>query len=185
MNERATQIEALLFALGKPLSRSDLAEMLACSAAEVEEALETLRQGSRGVVLVDDGTVLELRVAPSVTEVVEQVRKQDYSRDIGRAGLEVLAAILYRGPLSRSEIDFIRGVNSSQTVRTLLMRGLIQKTANPKSTGRGGFVYEPTTEALATLGVTHLSDLPDYQGVQNKLKELEVAYHNTAPEQTS
>lgn len=185
MNERATHIEALLFALGKPQSRSDIAQMLNCSVAEVDEAVQQLRQGSRGVVLVDDGSMLELRVAPSVTAVVEEVRKQDYSRDIGRAGLEVLAAILYRGPLSRSEIDFIRGVNSSQTVRTLLMRGLIQKTVNPKSTGRGGFVYEPTTEALATLGVTHVSDLPDYAAVQSKLTELEAAYRSAAPEQTS
>lgn len=119
MNDLAAQIEALLFALGKPQSRSDIAQMLDCSAADVDEAVQSLRQGSRGVVLVDDGTTLELRVAPAATQLVERIRKQDYSRDIGRAGLEVLAAILYRGPLSRSEIDFIRGVNSSQTIRTL------------------------------------------------------------------
>ena len=180
MNELAVQIEALLFALGKPLTRNEVATMLECSATELEEALQTVGTG-RGVVLVDDGTTLELRVAPAATQLVERIRKQDYSRDIGRAGLEVLAAILYRGPLSRSEIDFIRGVNSSQTVRTLLMRGLIQKTAGTKNT-RSGFVYEATTETLATLGVTHMSDLPDYMAVQNKLTALEATYRSTAPE---
>ncbi len=181
MNDLAVHIEALLFALGKPQSRSDIAQMLDCSAADVDEAVQSLRQGSRGVVLVDDGTTLELRVAPAATQLVERIRKQDYSRDIGRAGLEVLAAILYRGPLSRSEIDFIRGVNSSQTVRTLLMRGLIQKTAGTKNT-RSGFVYEATTETLATLGITHMNDLPDYQAVQSKLTALEAAYRSVAPE---
>lgn len=180
MNDLATHIEALLFALGKPLTRSDLSAMLERSASDIEEALGTMKQ-ERGVVIVDDGTTVELRVAPGVTDIVERIRKQDYSRDIGRAGLEVLAAILYRGPLSRSEIDFIRGVNSSQTVRTLLMRGLIQKTATAKNT-RNGFVYEVTTQTLATLGVTHISDLPDYGMVQEKLAALEAAYHSTAPQ---
>ncbi len=180
MNELAAKIEALLFALGKPLTRSELTSMLEQTDAEIEEALGQLKNTNRGIVLVDDATTVELRVAPSVTQVVEQVRKQDYSRDIGRAGLEVLAAILYRGPLTRSEIDFIRGVNSSQTIRTLLMRGLIQKTANTKN-ARGGFAYEATTETLATLGVTHHSDLPDYGAVQGKLAALEASYRATTP----
>jgi len=155
--------------------------MLGCSDAELQEALQQLAAAPRGTVLVDDGNRVELRVAPEATAVVEEVRKQDYTRDIGRAGLEVLAAILYRGPLSRSDIDFIRGVNSSQTIRTLLMRGLIQKSS-AKTAGRGGFVYEATTETLSTLGVTHIHELPDYAQVQQKLATLEANYKNATPQ---
>ncbi len=165
------QIEALLFALGRPLSREELAEMLQVDATNIESALAT-RQPS-GIALVDDSIQLELRVAPEASGVVEGVRADEYSREIGRAGLETLAAVLYRGPLTRSEIDFIRGVNSSQTLRTLLMRGLIRKSVNTKSRAT---LYEPTTEALAELGVAHISELPDYVNVREKLSTLEASY---------
>src|SRR6185295_5857915 len=95
-------------------------------------------------------------------------------REVGRAGQEVLSAVLYRGPLTRSEIDFIRGVNSSQTLRTLTMRGLVRKVQNPKDSR--SFLYEATTELLATLGVARARDLPDYAEVREKLSKLEEAY---------
>lgn len=194
MNEPASppnlgaQIEALLFALGKPLSRADLCHMLECSSSALEDALHRLRQDadSRGVALVDDGQTLELRVAPQSATFIEQIQKEEYSKEIGRAGMEVLAAILYRGPLTRSEIDFIRGVNSSQTLRTLTMRGLVRKSQTKTSAASGAraasFPYEPTTELLATLGVTHISDLPEYTAVRDKLTALEAAYRATNTE---
>ncbi len=165
------QIEALLFALGRPLPREELAAMLEVEPARIERALALRAQG--GIALVDDGVEGELRVAPEASELVEKVRAQEYSREVGRAGLEALAAIVYRGPLTRSEIDFIRGVNSTQTLRTLLMRGLIRKSSGTKNRAS---VYEPTTELLATLGVVHLTDLPDYAKVRQTLAELEARY---------
>lgn len=176
MNNLFAQIEALLFALGRPLSRTELSSMLGVSVEEVELALREQPEG-RGVVLVDDGNILELRTSTSAAEMIERVRKEEYSRDIGRAGLEVLSAVLYRGPLTRSEIDFIRGVNSSQTIRTLTMRGLLRKVSNPKD--ERSFLYEPTTDLLSELGVTHKEDLPDYAEVREKLEQLEAAYRNT------
>lgn len=178
MNELAVQIEGLLFALGRPLSRPELIKMTgAQSHSNIEAAiveLGTARQGG-GISLVDDGKVVELRTSAAAADAVEQVRKDEYSREIGKAGLEALAAILYRGPLSRSEIDFIRGVNSSQTVRTLLMRGLVRRVPNPKD--ERSFLYEATTELLSQLGVSHQNQLPDYVDVKHKLRSLEEAYH--------
>ncbi|MCX6820244.1 MAG: SMC-Scp complex subunit ScpB [Candidatus Adlerbacteria bacterium] len=177
MNENALaiQIEGLLFSLGRPLTRAELCKATGAELDMVEVALATLRaRTGGGIVLVDDGKVVELRTAPAAAELVEKIRKEEYSRDIGKAGLEALAAVIYRGPLSRSEIDFIRGVNSSQTLRTLLMRGLVRKISNPKD--ERSFLYEPTTELLAELGVTHKDELPDYVGVQEKLRTLETAY---------
>ncbi len=139
-------------------------------------AILTQTQG-KGVVVVDDGRTLELRISPEAASVVEQVRRDELSRDIGRAGLEVLAAIIYRGPLSRSDIDFIRGVNSAQTLRTLSVRGLIRRIPNPKDDR--SFLYEPTTELLASLGATHVRDIPDYDLVREKIKQLEHAYQES------
>ncbi|MBX4192124.1 SMC-Scp complex subunit ScpB [Candidatus Parcubacteria bacterium] len=174
MNELIIQLEALLFALGRPLSYEEIAGKLKVSLDQLRDAVAKLQQQSRGIVLVDDGKVLELRTSASSAELIEQVRKEEYSRDIGRAGLETLAAILYRGPLTRSEIDFIRGVNSSQILRTLTMRGLVRKITNPKD--ERSFLYEPTTEVLSQLGVETVHELPDFSEVRGKLQALESAY---------
>ena len=172
----ATKIEALLFALGQPLSRKELELMLGVDAKTLELAIAELVKAKtdRGVVCVDDGKEVELRAAPQASELIERVRKEEFSREVGRAGGEALAAVLYRGPLTRSEIDFIRGVNSSQTLRTLLMRGLLRKVPNPRD--ERSFLYEPTTELLAELGVSELDELPDYEVLRSKLISLEEAY---------
>lgn len=174
----ANQINALLFALGRPLARAELQKQLGVSAAELEEAIEQIQKQEWGVVLVDDGKMLELRAASEVGELINRIRKEEYSREIGKAGLEALSAILYRGPLTRSEIDFIRGVNSSQTLRTLTMRGLVRRIQNPKDDR--SYLYEPTTELMATLGVARAKELPDYAEVRAKLRQLEEAYRLSA-----
>lgn len=173
MNNLAVQIEALLFALGRPLSRAELAKQLGASVEDIAAALADSQPG-RGVVLVDDGSLVELRAAPEAAELIEKIRRDEYAREVGKAGQEVLAAVIYRGPLTRSEIDFIRGVNSSQTLRTLTMRGLVRKIQNPKDSR--SFLYESTTELLATLGVSRAQDLPEYTEVRDKLTKLEEAY---------
>lgn len=173
--ELAAKLEALLFALGRPLARAELGNMLGAEAADINNAITLLQEHPRGgIALVDDGKEVELRVAGESAPLIETIRKGEYNRDIGKAGLEVLAAILYRGPLSRSEIDFIRGVNSSQTLRTLTLRGLVRRIPNPRD--ERSFLYEPTTELMADLGVTRAQDLPDYAEVRQKLESLEQAY---------
>jgi len=174
--ELARQLEALLFALGRPLSRAECAKTLGVSSAELDAAVRALREtlASRGISLIDDGRELELRTSAEAAALIERVRKDEYAREVGKAGLEALAAVVYRGPLSRAEIDFIRGVNSSQTLRTLTTRGLLRKLPNPKD--ERSFLYEPTTELLAQLGVAHQDELPEYETVRAKLQKLEEAY---------
>ena len=173
--ETADKIEALLFALGRPISKTELAKKLNVSAEQITEAQTLLMSRlTGGITLVDDGTAVELRTGPEASQLIEQIQKEEYTREVGRAGLEALAAILYRGPLTRAEIDFIRGVNSTQTLRTLTMRGLVRKVQNPKD--ERSFLYEPTTELFASLGVASKAQLPEYEQTRAKLEELEVAY---------
>jgi segregation and condensation protein B len=179
-------IEALLFSLARPLSRKELAAMLDASEEDIERALQTLQEARiRGaIVLVDDGVEVELRTGAHSAALIEKVRKEEYTREIGKAGLEALAAVLYRGPLTRSEIDFIRGVNSSQTLRTLTLRGLLRKVEGGGGK-RASFTYEPSTELLAELGITRPQELPDYTEVRSKLDSLEEKYQQpTNAEQT-
>ncbi len=178
MNDLQNKIEGLLFALGRPISYTELAKIVGTdvnAVAEAVSALKTTRQNS-GIVLVDDGKMLELRASQAAADVIEQIRRDEYSREIGKAGLETLATVMYRGPLSRSEIDFIRGVNSSQTLRTLLMRGLVRRIPNPRD--ERSFLYEVTTEVLAQLGLQDPRDLPEYTDVKEKLTALEESYRN-------
>ena len=176
-----SQIEALLFALGRPVSRSELIKMVDARPEQIEEAIIKLKERSQGITLIDDGVEVELRIGANNSALIEKIRKEEYSRDIGKAGLEALSSVLYRGPLTRSEIDFIRGVNSSQTLRTLTLRGLVRKIPNPKD--ERSFLYEPTTELLAQLGVSRMQDLPDYAQVRQKLQQLEEAYRQKQSEQ--
>ena len=155
--------------------------MLGATPTDIENALQILAGKQGGVTLVDDGVEVELRAGANNAALIEKIRKEEYSRDIGKAGLEALSAVLYRGPLTRSEIDFIRGVNSSQTLRTLTLRGLVRKVPNPKD--ERSFLYEPTTELLSQLGVSRMQDLPDYADVRQKLQQLEEAYRQKQSEQ--
>ncbi len=177
------KIEALLFTFGRPTSRYELAKKVSATNAEIEEGIASLKlRLTGGITLVDDGHSVELRTAPEASELIEQIQRDENSRDIGKAGLEVLAAILYRGPLTRAEIDFIRGVNSSQTLRSLAMRGLVRKVENPKD--ERSFLYEPTTELLAHLGLSSQSHLPEYDATRAKLQQLEDAYRAKESEQS-
>jgi segregation and condensation protein B len=175
----ASHLEALLFAMGRPVSRSELAKKLTATDDQLEEAIVALNNRlTHGITLVDDGHTIELRTSAVAANIIEQIQKEENSRDIGKAGLEALAAILYRGPLTRADIDFIRGVNSSQTLRTLTMRGLIRRVENPKDQGgrQGSFIYELTTELLAYLGIATRAQVPEYDSVRQKLELLEQAY---------
>ena len=155
-------LEALLFASGEPLAKKRLAGILGISEKELHVVAEGLREqlADRGLVLVETEDALELRTGPEASDLVKKLRESEPSRDLGKAGLEALAVILYRDGATRSEIDWIRGVNSSQTVRSLLLRGLIDRTEDPSDRRR--FRYKATTDALSHLGIARAKDLPRY-----------------------
>jgi segregation and condensation protein B len=102
--------------------------------------------------------------------LIEGLVKEELSRDLGKAGLETLSTVLYKGPISRRDIDYIRGVNSQFILRNLLVRGLIEKITDAKDERR--FLYRPTFELLQSLGVSSVSDLPEYAKVQEELTAL-------------
>ncbi|MEX0931381.1 MAG: SMC-Scp complex subunit ScpB [Candidatus Paceibacterota bacterium] len=162
-------IEALLFYSAEPMRVSELARILSVSEDDVKagaQLLQTTLTG-RGVSLVMHEDTLELRTHPDSHSLIEAHRKEELSKDIGKAGLETVAILLYRGASTRSEIDYIRGVNSSFILRHLTMRGLVKREQH--KTDQRTFLYSVTTETLAHLGVTKLEDLPDFNEVKNKL----------------
>ena len=148
-----------------------LAELMECPVSQVHDAADELREAlaERGLMLIRVGDELELRTAPETADLVKKLREGELHKDLGRAGLEALAIILYRGNATRSEIDWIRGVNSSQTLRSLMLRGLVNRTEDAKDKRK--FRYQPTTDALAHLGVGSIEDLPRYSELSKDAEE--------------
>jgi len=169
MPNPSSTLEALLFAEGGPLTTKKLCSILSCDAGTLDGYLNTLsaQLDGRGIALVRTETEVALAVSPALRDVVAETLLKEQDRDIGDAGLEILAVLLYEGPSTRAAIDHIRGVNSSSTLRTLISRGLAERVANP--TDAREYVYRPTIELLTHLGIRDGKELPDYATIANEL----------------
>lgn len=167
-----SSIESVLFFKGEPVSIDNLSKLFNVSKSEIEEAVSRLEKSleGRGVALVRDEEVVALKTAGGASEIIEKITKDELSKEIGRAGLETLSLVLYHGPISRREIDYVRGVNSAFILRNLLIRGLVEKTDAKE--GERSFTYKPTLELLSYLGVKKREELPEYDQVKNDIKEF-------------
>ena len=171
----SSRLEALLFAAGEPLTKKRLQALLETTPANVDDALNALRIAleDRGLMLIEAGEEIELRTSPDAADVVQKLRESELSRDLGKASLETLALILYKGGASRGDIDWVRGVNSGAAIRALLLRGLVERTEDANDKRRA--FYKPTVDALAHLGVGSLTDLPRYAELHQALAANEAA----------
>lgn len=150
------------------MAKKKIAHQLGCVPEELAQALGELRARlTGGIALIETETECVLAIAPGAVESVRAAQESELGKDIGDAGLEVLSIILYRGPSTRAEVDYIRGVNTSSTIRNLLARGLLERTGNPAD-GRE-FLYRPTVELLAHLGVDTAQKLPEYARISAEL----------------
>lgn len=164
------KIEAIIFFKNEPVSVSELVKLTKEKPEEVRASLANLREfyKDRGIVMVFDGELVNFGTHPNTSELILNLQKEEFSRELGRAGLETLAIILYRGPISRREIDHIRGVNSSFILRSLLIRGLIERTEGTERS----YSYKATLKLLEHLGITRREDLPEYPMAFKKIKEF-------------
>lgn len=165
------QIEAVLFFKNEPVTKKELAKIFGIKLPEVEKALRSLEESlvGRGVVLVSNNDEVVLGTHPELASLIESVQKEEYSRSLGKAGLETLAIVLYKGPVSRKEIDYIRGVNSGYILRTLLVRGLIERV---ELEGARGPAYQATLKLLEHLGLRNIKDLPEFESVTSSLEQV-------------
>lgn len=172
-------LEAILFAGGEPLSKKRIMALLDSTKQNLEETIEELRTAliKRGLTLVETDTELELRTAPGAAELIKALRESELARDLGKASLETLSIILYRGSATRSDIDWVRGVNSSTAIRALLLRGLIERTEDAEDKRRARYIG--TVDALSHLGVSRKEDLPRYEEFAVSLKESAQAQDTT------
>lgn len=167
--ELESKIEGLLFYKGEDVSIKKLGELLLVNEEEIENALIKLKDSlaGRGLVLVRKEDRVVLGITGELSSLIESIRKDEITKELSKATLETLSIILYKNGVSRSEIDYIRGVNSSFILRNLLVRGLIEKVIDSKDSRR--ILYHPTFDTLSYLNITSIEQLPNYTDVVNSL----------------
>lgn len=160
-----SSLESLLFISGEPVAFTRLAKILETDEEVIEQSLQTLavkytNDVSSGLMLVMKDKKAVIATKPENATLIEILTKGSMQENLSRVALEVLSIIAYRAPISRTEIETIRGVNCSFTLRNLLLRDLIERQTNPTDTRE--YVYSPTFRLLQLLGLQSVQNLPDY-----------------------
>src|SRR3989338_6453172 len=164
------KIEAILFWKGEPISRKKLTEILKLEETEINDGIEKLKENlkDRGIVLLETEKEITRGTASELSSLIENLQKEELNKDLSKASLETLSIILYKNGVSRAEIDYIRGVNSSFTLRALSIRGLVERIPDPKDQRR--FIYRPSFDLLSFLGIKSVEELPEYISVSDSIK---------------
>ena len=159
-SQLANQIEAVLFVAEKPVSRAELAKIVGVTPRQVDGALADLVEGyaGSGLRLGHDGDDWQLITSPEQASVVSAYLGADRLR-VSPASLETLAVIAYRQPVTRAEVEAVRGVNCDQTIYTLMQRRLIEERGRRETPGRP-ILYGTTWEFLECFGLSSLDELP-------------------------
>ena len=170
MSDLEVIIESILFVASKPLSAEAIAKILETSVDEVQSALQNLAdlRKESGIVLLESRGLWQLSTNSASSTAVKNFLNAELREKLTDATVETLAIIAYRQPISRSEIEAIRGVNCQYSIRHLLIRGMIQKTANPADARQN--LYETTLEFLQHMGIQSVQELPDFQTLVEKIK---------------
>ncbi|MGI5827033.1 MAG: SMC-Scp complex subunit ScpB [Patescibacteria group bacterium] len=157
-------LESLLFISNQPLSLKELAKAADVSVGDVKDALTKIgaeyQESGRGFILAHNNDKYQLTTAPENAEIVSRFLKDETSGELTPASLEALTIIAYRGPVTKTELEMIRGINCSLILRNLLIRGLIEETEDKIL---GETVYSVSLDFLKYLGVANLNELPDYE----------------------
>ncbi len=164
----AAQIESLLFVAAEPVTPGQLAAALETTNAEVSLALDELDASLRirGLRLQRHSGRVQLTTAPEAAEAIERFLGLEAASHLSRAALETLAIIAYQQPVTRPQVDSIRGVNSDGVMRSLLSKGLIQEGGRAEGPGRP-ILYSTTPEFLGHFGLNSLNELPPLERVGN------------------
>lgn len=160
MTTLAQQVEALLFMAGEAVPISDLAKLVSARIEDTRKALEEISEyyKDNGITIIITDQNAQLVTSPSVAEFLTQFRGAE-KNELTKAGIETLAVIAYKGPITRYDVDAIRGVDSRKMIRQLLIRGLLIQI---RTAGQAS-MYDISEEALMHLGIATKNELPKYK----------------------
>ena len=174
-SKKIAELEALLFIHGEPIEINKIEKILGLVSGEgeplVNQFSEELRASGRGLRLVFDGEKTQMVTKPEFAKILDDFVKEELSADLTPAGLEALSIISYLGPISRSRLEYLRGVNSMFTLRSLMLRGLIARAQDPKRAN--AYLYRASFDLFKHLGIGGPKELPGYEKFNSLVKKFE------------
>ncbi len=164
-------VEAFLFTAGDPVDEKKIQTFLRLTKKQWSGIMGSLTekygQENSGLQIIHKGSKIQLVTKPSLAELVAKfLGKTLGNEELSRATLETLAVVAYRGPVTRAQVEYVRGVNCSFALRTLSLRGIIDRKDNPLDSR--SYLYEISFDFLKNLGLKSVEELKDY----DKLKEI-------------
>lgn len=155
------RIESLLFVANEPATIGNLASALDATPDQIEQALEGLDRDyvTRGLRLQRKGHRVQMVTAPEAAEYVRKFLGLELTTKLSPAAVETLAIVAYRQPITRAQVEAIRGVNSDSVFRTLINRGLVEEQGRLEQVGRP-VIFGTTFEFLQKFGLSSLDQLP-------------------------
>ena len=158
------KVITLLFISGDPIKPEKIAELLTVTKEEIVENAPFIKSKLEeiGLDLLVSNEGMSITTKKEYASLVESLRKDELKGELTPAALQVLTLVAYLGYPTREQISYIRGVQSTQSIRALVVRGLINKI---------GEICSLTTESLKTLALTKVEELPDYDSIHKNLLE--------------
>jgi len=172
-------IESLLFVSGEPMKLAKIAKICEVSKDDISQEVEALnanyKNSESGFCIIRKDDSVQLATNPANSQVVSRLVSGELQSDLSRSALEVLAIVAYRGPITRVQIDTVRGVNCSYVLRGLMVKGLIERkeTADIR-----GYLYEISFDFLKSLGIASVQKLPDWENISKNEKVEELLIDN-------
>lgn len=183
-NQTRSIIEGLLFITNEPLSIETLAELTAVQENEIIDLLADIKadleQEAHGITVIEAANGYMLATKPLVKPYIEKLYKPQMTT-LSSAGLETLAIIAYRQPITRGEIELLRGVKADKILQTLLSKGLIEEQGRKDSPGRP-ILYGTTKQFLQYFGLNNLADLPDQPALAEEELRASTEWQETEPQ---
>ena len=160
-------LEALLFTYGEPLTLEKAAEFLSVTKEEVAAAADNLEkvltETNGGLMILKNNDQIQLAAKPAFGNVTQKIIEDEFKEELTPAAIETVAILAYGGPLNKAEIEYIRGINSSYILRSLSLRGLVEKKDKK---------YSVSFNLLKQIGLASLDELPDYSQYQELIKKF-------------
>ncbi|MEK7464517.1 MAG: SMC-Scp complex subunit ScpB [Patescibacteria group bacterium] len=174
---KIAELEVLLFHYGEPLPMKKISRLIGVKESECKELVGVLASSLQnneysGLMILEDGDAVQLVSKPGLASVNEKLTKEEFREELTPAGLEALTIIAYLGPIPRMTLDYIRGVNSSFTLRALLMRGLIERSESAKR--KNIYEYKVSFDFLKHMGLGSIQELPEYEKYKDILSKFDV-----------
>ena len=161
------QVEGLLFVSGRPLSLKEISKITNSKEEDIKEVITELIEfyKSRGINILETKKFeYQMVTSNQISSIIKKFANIEERGELTKPALETLSIIAYKGPISKQEIEEIRGINSSLILRNLMVRGLIEEITDKKT---GLLKYVLSAKFMKFLGITKLEELPEYEKFNN------------------